>query len=126
METIKNKLNECLAQEEAVIEISKISGSLVKNACTRMRPGKTVVTEGFTSDVFLHGPDILFDLLASIFQAFLVHGSVTPQILSCAFLPLFKGGFKDPEKFDSYRAIAGASLILKLFEHVVIMLYMIL
>ena len=94
METIKNKLNECLAQEEAVIEISKISGSLVKNACTRMKPGKTDVTEGFTSDVFLHGPDILFDLLASIFQAFLVHGSVTPQILSCAFLPLFKGDSK--------------------------------
>ena len=38
----------------------------------------------------------------------------------CAFLPLFKGGFKNPESFNSYRAIAGASQMLKLFEYVVL------
>ena len=81
------------------------------------------VTGAYLSDVFLNGPDILFDLLASVFQSFLIHGSVTPQILCCAFLPLFKGGLKNPEKFDSYRAIAGASQLLKLFEYVVLIVW---
>ena len=73
------------------------------------KPGKIDVTIAYSSDVFLNGPDLLFDLLAPVFQSFLIHGTVTLQILTCAFLPLFKGGLKDPEKFDSYRAIAGAS-----------------
>ena len=63
------------------------------------------------------------ELLATIFRSFLIHGTVTLQILSCAFLPLFKGGLKKPEKLDSYRAIAGASQLLKLFEYVVLILW---
>ena len=69
-----------------------------------MKPGKTDVTGSYSSDVLLHGPDILFDHIAAIFRSFLVHGDVTSQLLSCAFLPLFKGGLKDPAKTDSYRA----------------------
>ena len=45
------------------------------------------------------------------------------KILSCAFLPLYKGELKDPSKFKSYRAIAGASQLLKLFEYVVLKLW---
>ena len=88
-----------------------------------MKAGKVDVTGSFSSDLLLHGPDTLFEYLAAIFRSFLVHGSVAQIILSCAFLPLYKGGFKNPEKFDSYRAIAGGSQILKLFEYVVLALW---
>jgi len=88
-----------------------------------MKPGKSDVTSSYSSDVFLNGPDILFDKLASVFRAYLIHGSLAIQILNCAFIPLFKGGLKDTEKFDSYRAIAGASQLLKLFEYIIIMLW---
>ena len=37
-------------------------------------------------------------------------------MLSCAFIPLPKNSLKDPAKTESYRAIAGSSLLLKLFE----------
>ena len=84
-------------------------------ACSKMKSGK--------SDVLLHGPDIIFEHLAAIFRSFLVHGDITGQLLSCAFLPLFKGGFKDPTKTDSYRAIAGSSQLLKLFENTVLLLW---
>ena len=87
-----------------------------------MKAGKIDVSGSFSSDILLYGPDKLFDYLAAIFRSFLVHGSVSQIILSCAFLPLYKGGFKNPEKFDSYRAIAGGSQILKLFEYVVLVL----
>jgi hypothetical protein len=94
-----------------------VTGDIVKQACSRMKPGKIDVTEAYTSDVFLHAPDYLFELLAAVFRSFLTHGTITLQVLSCAFLPLFKGGLRSPDKFDSYRAIAGASQPLKLIEY---------
>ena len=87
------------------------------------KPGKTDVTGSFTSDVLLHGPDALFDNLAGIFTSFLVHGDVSLELLSCAFLPLFKGGLKNPNSSDIYKAIAGSSQILKLLDNVIILLW---
>ena len=43
--------------------------------------------------------------------------------MSCTFIPLFKGGLKNPEHFDSYRGIAGASQLLKLFEYVILSIW---
>ena len=88
-----------------------------------MKSGKTDVSGSYSSEVLLHGPDELFVHLASVFRSFLVHGDVTEQLLCCAFLPLFKGGLKNPDNPDSYRAIAGSSLLLKLFENVVLLLW---
>ena len=42
---------------------------------------------------------------------------MTKSFLACAFLPLVKG-LKDPSKTASYRAVAGTSIILKLFDYV--------
>ena len=81
--------------------MQKVTGLVVKQACARMKPGKTDVSEVYTSDVFLNAPDLLFDHLAAVFRSFLVHGTVTLHILSCVFLPLFKGGIKNPAVFDS-------------------------
>ena len=119
MVTIKESLK-CLIKSSDQDEVSKVTGEVVKEACGKMKRGKMDVTGFFSSDVFLNAPDSLFSLLASIFRSYLTHGSLTPQILTCAFLPLYKGGLKNPERFDSYRAIAGASQILKLFEYVIL------
>ena len=122
MTVIKEKLKDTISQEN-LVEVNKITGNIVKEACTKMKPGKIDVSGGFSSDVLLHGPDSLFEHLAVIFRSFLVHGQVTSQLLCCAFLPLLKGGQKDSSKTDSYRAIAGSSQILKLFDNVVLLLW---
>ena len=82
-----------------------------------MQANLTLVIYFFTHQIyfFLH--------LAEIFKSFLIHGTVTQEIISCAFLLLFKGGLKSPNKSDSYRALAGASQLLKLFEYVVLILW---
>ena len=125
MDMIKAMLQNVIQENTlpALREIGKVTGKLVKQACGRMLPGKTDVTEVYTSDVFLNAPDSLFDTLAAIFRSYLVHGTVSLQILCCAFLPLFKGGVKNPGIFDSYRAIAGASQLLKLFEYVILLVW---
>ena len=122
MQGIKERLQENITSN-SIREVEKITGQVVKDACTFMKPGKTDVTEGFTSDIFLHAPDLLFEQLAAVFRSYLVHGDLTVQILSCAFLPLFKGGLKNPGSSDSYRAIAGASQLLKLFEYVILLVW---
>jgi hypothetical protein len=44
-------------------------------------------------------------------------------LLACAFLPLLKNSLKNPADVTSYRAIAGSSLLLKLFDQVVLLLW---
>ena len=48
---------------------------------------------------------------------------VKNAILSCAFIPLLKSSQKDPASTDSYRAIAGSSLILKCFEQCILLIW---
>ena len=125
MSAIKEKLEQMIGANTGAStrEIDKVTWQVVKQACCRMRPGKRDVSEAYSSDVFLHAPDSLFQHLAEVFKSFLTHGTVSLQILCCAFLPLFKGGLKNPASFDSYRAIAGASQLLKLFEYVVLIVW---
>ena len=68
MDMIKAKLQNVIQENTlpALREIGKVTGKLVKQACGRMLPGKTDVTEVYTSDVFLNAPDSLFDTLAAI------------------------------------------------------------
>jgi hypothetical protein len=112
-----------LITPEAVSEVTKLTGSVVKNAVTKMKPRKSDVSGSFSSDALLHSPDIMFDQLALVFRSWLVHGTVTSSVLSCAFLPLLKSSLKDPAATSSYRAIAGSSLILKIFEKSILLLW---
>ena len=104
-------------------EVDKITPEIVKSAANTMKSGKTDVSGSFTSDVFQNSPDIVFEHLALVFKSFLTHGTMSKEILACAFMPMFKGGLKNPAKFDSYRAIAGASQVLKLLEYVILLIW---
>ena len=122
MSELKAQLNNLIGPE-SVDEADLITGDVVKKAATRMKPDKSDVSGGFSSNAILNAPDSFFDLLAPVYRSWLVHGTATRSLLACAFLPLFKGGLKDPSKTDSYRAIAGASLLLQLFDYVVLLLW---
>ena len=71
MVNIKNKLQD-LITDNSLREVEKVTGGLVKQACTRMKAGKMDVTGSYSSDVFLHAPDVLFELLAGGFRSYLV------------------------------------------------------
>ena len=101
-------------------EVRKITAEEVAKACRRMKSGKIDVSQGYSSDVFNHAPPLLCQVLAAVFKSFLVHGTITVSILTCSFMPLLKSVRKDRTKFDSWRAVAGASQLLKLFEYVLL------
>ena len=87
-----------------------------------MKSGKSDLSGSFTSDAILNRPDNLFTTIASVFRSYLYHGTVTKAMLACAFLTLLKS-MKDPSKIDSYRAIAASSLISKLLDNVILILW---
>ena len=114
---------EKLVTPEAVSEVSRVTGASVKAAVCNMKPRKSDVSSCFTSDALLNAPDIMFEQLAIIFRSWITHGRITPSMLACSFLPLLKSSLKDPSCTGSYRAIAGSSLILKVFEKVILQLW---
>ena len=59
MVDIKEKL-EKMINMTSMKEVEKITGKIVKDACSRMKPGKIDVTESYSSDALLHAPDNLF------------------------------------------------------------------
>ena len=124
MEALKGQINDMIDESEtSEYEIGKVTGSIVKDAACKMKAGKGDVSEGYTSDAILNAPDILFDQLALVYRSWLVHGTVSLNLLACAFLPLLKSTLKNPSEVNSYRAIAGSSLLLKLFDQVVLLLW---
>ena len=123
MGALKIKIRQLVQSEDSQDEIQKVTAEVVKTAVLKMKSHKMDVSQGFSSDALLHAPDILFQLLAITFQDWLTHGTVTRSILSCAFIPLLKSSLKDPAITDSYRAIAGSSLILKCFEQCILLVW---
>ena len=122
MDIILNKVQQSITDWDST-EVLKINGHLVKSAVSQLKPRKSDVSNHFTSDALLAAPNILFDQLAIVFRSWLTHGNITPCLLDCSFLPLLKSSLKDPADPNSYPAIAGSSLILKVFEKVVLLLW---
>ena len=101
----------------------KITGDKVKEAVHLMKAGKSDLSGGFTSDSLINAPVEVFNMLALVYRSWLIHGTVTNSLLACSFLPLLKNALKDPASTNSYRAIAGSSLLLKLFDKLVLLLW---
>ena len=119
---LRSELENDIKYESSSWEVSKVTGKVVKEASKRLLPNKGDVTGSYNSDMIKNCPDLFYDILAAVFRSWLTHGTVTRSFLACAFLPLVKGP-KDPSITDSYRAVAGSSVILKLFDYVILMLW---
>ena len=66
---------------------------------------------------------VLYEHIAAVFRSYLIHGTLSNEIIACAFLPIWKGGVKPQDSFHSYRANAGASQLFKLLEYVILVLW---
>ena len=102
-------------------KIDKVTPGLVREALKRMKSGKSDVQFEFNSDCLLNAPVVLLDHVANIFRMFLVHGKVAVILLLCSLVPIVKDNLGDMTSSDNYRAIAKSSLILKLFDWIVLL-----
>ena len=114
----------CLIQSEgSLTEVFKLTGEVVKKAACKMKPAKSDVSRAFSSDALLHAPDSFSYILALVYKSWLVHGTVTLSLLAFAFLPQLKNALKDPVNTDRCRAISGSSLLLKLFDQCLLVVW---
>ena len=118
---IKDKVaNEVL---EAKATVALVTADLVKLAVKNLKPDKADVSGNFTSDCLKSAPDIFYAKLASLFRSCLLHGYISHDLLVCALSPIVKDPNADISSSKNYRGIAISSLILKVLDNCLLLLF---
>ena len=104
-------------------EVTKVTSSVIVVAVAHTKQDKTDPIFNFSSDCFKNAPGILYDQLAAIFRGFLLHGHISSVLLLATLVPIVKDKLGNICSSDNYRSIANSSLILKIFDWVIILLY---
>ena len=77
----------------------------------------------FTSDCLKAAPDIFLEQLASLFRSCLLNGHLSKELLVCALCPIVKDPNADISSSKNYRGIAISSLILKVLDNCILLLF---
>ena len=101
-----------------------ITPGLVKEILnSKVKSNKADVDADFNSDCLKNGPDALFDIIAMLFRSIAIHGFMPALLLFCAIIPLVKDPSGSLDSSANYRGIAISSLMLKIWDWIVIFLH---
>ena len=101
-----------------------LNKDLVKAAIKKLKSDESDVSGDFTSDCLKSAPDLFYDQLAVLLCAFLTHGYISHDLLVCALSPIVKDPIGDISSSKNYRGIAISSLILKVFDNCLLLLFL--
>ena len=96
---------------------------VVKETASKLRAGKTDPVFTFSSDCIKVESEKLAYLLSIIIQCYLVHGHVKRFLLLATLVPIIKDKLGSINSSKNYRSIAISSLILKLLDWIIILLF---
>ena len=114
----QNKVN-----ESHLSDVKKVTPAIVKEAAKHLNNSKSDPIYSFSSDCIKNGPDSLYTHLSAALQSFLVHGHVTLFLLLATLVPIIKDKLGSISSSKNYRSIAMSSLILKLLDWVILLLF---
>ena len=97
-----------------------ISTEEVQAAVRLGKNGKAAGEDGITYEHIAGAGEIIFLLLAKLYTAMLKHSYAPDDIKRGVIITLFKGGNKRKDNLDNYRAITLSSVILKIFERILL------
>ena len=103
--------------------VSKVTPSVIMEAVGHLKSEKNDPSHNFSSDCLKNAPMILFEQLATLFRIYLIHGHVSNILMLATLIPLIKDKLVDHCSSSNYRSIVISSLILKVFDWVIIILY---
>ena len=109
--------------ERSLDDVNLVTPSLVKKAINRLKNDKTDPVYAFNSNCLKNAPPQLSQHLAALFKILLIHGHISPLVLISTIVPLVKDKLGDVNSSNNYRSIALSSLILKVFDWVVILAF---
>ena len=110
-------------QPKDIEGIEKVTPEIIKKAASRLKAGKSDSVFMFSSDCIKVESKSLAALLASVFQSFLIHGHVTKILLLATLVPIIKDKLGSMNTSKNYRSIAISSVILKLIDWIIIILF---
>ena len=104
-------------------DIDKVTPAIVYQAISSINSNKSDSIYDFKSDAILFGKDILTNHITVLLQSFVIHGFVPNMLLSCSLKPIIKDNLGDKSDSSNYRAIGISSLILKILDLVILILF---
>ena len=90
------------------------------NAVTHLIKCKSDVSEGLSSDHFIHGNRKLYVLLSILFTLFLRHG-FSPSMILVTMIPIPKDKKKSLCSASNYSAIALSSIFSKILDWIILL-----
>ena len=101
-------------------DLSCINGDLISKAIRMLKPQKKDAIFDSVSDMYREGPQELSHHLTIIIRSMFSHGIVPSFLLLCTLTPIVKDSLGDMTASSNYHAIAGGSLLIKLFDLIVL------
>ena len=111
----KKKVNTRFTYILSLNDADLVTSDIVRKAVGQVKANRNDPGFTFNSDCIKRAPETLFQHLASIILIFLIHVAM--------IVPLIKDKLGDTESSDNYRSIALSSILLKVFDWVVILLF---
>ena len=104
-------------------DVDKVSPEIVYQAITCIKADKSDNVYDFKSNAILNSIDILTNHFTLLLQSFLIHGYVPADLITCSLKPIIKDNLGDKFSSENYRAIGISSLILKVLDWVIFILF---
>ena len=114
---------ELRVEDHSLQEVARVTPSIVKEATSKLKSGKSDPVYSFSSDCIKVESEKLAELLSIIIQCYLIHGHVTRFLLLATLVPIIKDKLGSICNSKNYRSIAISSLILKLLDWIIILLF---
>ena len=111
-----------MINSDSMKAVDRITPKVVEEAIRKIKSGKNDPINTFSSDCVKNAPSILHEHLANIFRSYLVHGHISKVLMLSTLVPLLKDKLGDQCASSNYRSIALSSLILKIFDWVLILI----
>ena len=118
-EMLESKINQTNSYNETNI----ITAELLCVASQKLKSGKSDPILNVTSDFFLNAPPILYEMLAKILRGYITHAYVSDFLLLSMLIPIVKDKLGDATHSNNYRSIAISSLVMKIFDWVIILAF---
>lgn len=119
---ILDNVNKCI-KKSSLADVDLVTSDIVRQATDKIKMHKNDPVFVFNSDCLKCAPSSLFQHLSNLIRSFLIHGHVSKVLLLATLVPLLKDKLGDRESSDNYRSIALSSIILKIFDWVIIILF---
>ena len=100
--------------------VNTITPDLVKKLILKLSSNKNDSSFDWKSDALKVGVDALAAPICDLLCAMLIHGFIPKILLVCQLIPIVKNNKESKLSSSNYRLIAITSLLLKLFDHLVL------